>query len=49
MSRYLIAIDLQGDPGSIECVIDELLASIGFMDLDHCCVKIDNVECIGHD
>lgn len=49
MVRYLVAIECTGDPGQVECVIDEILASISFMDLSHVGVTIESTEVLEHD
>lgn len=46
MSRYLIEIDITGDPAAVENVIDELVANIAFMDLEHVGVQIESAEVI---
>ena len=46
MSRYLIQIDICGDPGQVECVIDEIVAGIAFMDLTHVGLQIESAEVV---
>lgn len=42
MSKFVINIDLSGDPGTVECVIDEVISNISYMDLDDCVVCVRN-------
>lgn len=44
MRHYLVSIDMSGDPCVVESVIDEIVAGVSFIDLEHVCVEISAVE-----
>lgn len=44
MTRVLIQIDITGDPGMVEAVTDEIIASINYMDVEEVGLKIENIE-----